>query len=57
MEAKIEVLESPTDLKVIATFDDTDELIEWNKTHNVNADQIVVNGNFLYRWTELFYFI
>ena len=57
MKAKIEVLESSLSSKVIATFKTIEELLEWNKKHNVYADRIAINDCVLYGWDELYDFV
>lgn len=59
-KAKVEVFEErkdPPGKDSIATFDTIEELIKWNETHNVRADQITVNGLVLLGWDELYDFI
>ena len=43
--------------KVIATFNSIEALLEWDKKHNVNADQVSVNDCVLLGWDELYYFV
>ena len=56
-KAKIEVYESSLSTEVIATFGSIEDLIVWNETHNVNADQVSVNDCILLGWDELYYFV
>ena len=57
MKAKIEVFESPLSSKIIATFKTIEELLEWNKTHDVFADRVAVNDCVLMGWDEVYDFV
>ena len=57
MKDIIEVFESPLSSKVIATFDNVDDLLKYNETHNLMADQISINCCILYGWDELHLFL
>ena len=54
----IEVYENtPGSLKVIAKFTNAEDLLEYDKIHNLNADQISVNDCVLLGWDELYDFL
>ena len=57
MKAKIEVFESPLSSKVIANFKTIEELLKWNKKHDVFADRVAVNDCVLMGWDELYDFV
>lgn len=56
-KATIQVFESSVSPKVIAEFNTIEALEEWNKEHNVNADQVAVNDCVLLGWDELYDFV
>ena len=57
MKNKIEVYKSNLLTEVIATFNKIEDLLKYNKKHNISATQIVINDCVLYGWDELYYFL
>ena len=57
MNAKIEVYKSSTSSEIVAEFTTIEELLTWNETHDVYADQISVNECMLMGWDELYDFV
>ena len=56
-KASCEVFKSSTSLKVIATFNNVEELYKYAKENNLYADQCAVNDCVLLGWDELYDFV
>ena len=57
MKNKIEVFKTPLSDEVIKTFDNVDDLLKYNETHSLMADQIAINDCILLGWDELYMFL
>jgi len=57
MKAKIEVFESPISDKVVATFDNVQDLETYAEKHSTPADCVAINDMILLGWDELYDFV
>ena len=56
-KANIKVFKSALSEEIIRRFSSIEDLLEWNKQHNVYADQIAINDMQLLGWDELYDFV